>query len=88
MSQRLKMALMVLEVLVRLLRGLPRLRKEAREAMDAAGAAYRELRLDLRDRDLTREEVAALRRKVEALGKETEDVFRVLGEVLGLEEKP
>jgi hypothetical protein len=83
----LKLAIMVLGLVLRLLLSLPRLRKEAREAVNAAGLAYKEAWEALADRSLTREEVMEVRRKLEAFGKETEDVLKLLAQVLGLEEE-
>lgn len=82
-----RLAILALELALRLLLGLPRLRKEAREAINAAGLAYKELRDALADRDLTREEVAEIRKKAEAFGRETQDVLQVLAGVLGLQEE-
>jgi hypothetical protein len=83
----LNLAVLALQLMLRLLLGLPRLRKEAREAISAAGLAYREAWEALADRELTREEVAEVRRRLEAFGKETEDVLKLLARVLGLEEE-
>ena len=83
----LKLGILVLGLVLRLLLSLPRLRKEAREAVNAAGLAYKEAWEALADRSLTQEEVAEVRRKLEAFGKETEDVLKLLAQVLGLEEE-
>jgi hypothetical protein len=83
----LKLAVLALELVLRLLRSLPRLRKEANEAIDAAGLAYKEAWEALADRDLTRQEVAEVRKKLEVFGQGTEDVLQVLARVLGLKEE-
>lgn len=79
-----KLAILALELVLRLLAGLPRLRKAAREAIQSAGAAYSSVWKALEDRELTREEVAQIREKAEALGREIDDVARVLADVLGV----
>ena len=75
-----KLAIMALELVIRLLSGLPRLRKEAREAIQAAALAYATLWNAVEDRELTRDEVAQLRDKVQAVGHEVQDVAKVLAE--------
>ncbi len=87
LNGKMKLAIGLLEVLLRLLVRWPRLRKEAREAIQAAGVAYNEAWDALADRDLTRQEVAAVRKKLEAFGQETEDVLQVLAGILGLKEE-
>lgn len=52
-----------------------------------AGLAYKEAWEALEDRDLTREEVAAVRKKLEAFAGETEDVLQLLARVLMIREE-
>ncbi len=83
----LKLAILALELVLRLLASLPRLRREANEAIAAAGLAYKEAWDALADRDLTRQEVAEVRKKLEAFRRETEDLLQVLAGILGLKEE-
>ena len=87
LNGKVKLAIGLVQVLLRLLVSWPRLRKEAREAIQAAGVAYMTLWNAMEDRDLTREEVAAVRKKLEAFGQETEDVLQVLAGILGIKEE-
>ena len=81
---RLKLVILVLEVILLLLRSWPRLHKEGAEAIHAARAAYLTAWQALEDRHLTQEEVREARRKLEALGQEVEDVVLVLAPILGM----
>jgi hypothetical protein len=85
--QWMKLAILAMEVLLRLLRCLPRLRKEGRQAITAAGLAYVAAWEALADRDLSREEAGEARGKLEALGREVEDVLQVMAEALGLQKE-
>ena len=84
LNGKMKLAIGLLQVLLRLLVSWPRLRKEAREAIQAAGVAYMTLWNALEDRDLTREEVAQVREKLKAFAQETEDVLQLLARVAGI----
>ena len=79
-----RLAILVLETVGRLLKSLPRLRREAREAIGAAGLAYKEVWEALKDRDLTREEAVEVRKKLEAFGRETEDILQLLAQLLAI----
>ena len=84
LNGKMKLAIGLLQVLLRLLVSWPRLRKEAREAIQAAGVAYMTLWNALEDRDLTREEVAQVREKLKAFAQETEDVLQLLARVVAI----
>ncbi len=84
LNGKMKLAIGLLQVLLRLLVSWPRLRKEAREAIQAAGLAYMTLWNALEDRDLTREEVAQVREKLKAFAQETEDVLQLLARVVAI----
>ena len=79
-----KAAILILEAVTRLLRNWPRLRREADVVIDAAGLAYIEAWKALADRDLTRNEVAEVREKLESLGREAEEVLQLLAHILGI----
>ncbi|MBI2855645.1 MAG: hypothetical protein HYX93_02225 [Chloroflexi bacterium] len=84
LGRRIRLAIVILEAVLRLLGSWPRLRKEADEAIDAASLAYNEAWEALADRELTRDEVAEVRKRLEAFGRETEEVLQLLAHVLGI----